>query len=131
MTTMTSVSGAPGPQLPMAVAGCGLDPAALRAQADRYRRLGAAAAAIDRDADHLRVSFAPDVDADLLAATIATERGCCPSLTVDYDPGARRLTITASGAEGRAALEAIASVLTEPAGGVTLDSGHAQAPRLH
>lgn len=104
-----------GVQLPMAVAGCGLDPAALRAQADRYRRLGAVATSIDHEADRVRVSFAAGVDSSLLAAAIATERGCCPSLALDYDPGGRRLTITASGPDGRAALGAIMTVLG-PAG---------------
>lgn len=81
--------------LPMAAAGCSLDAPALAEQAERYVRLGAGACAIERQADRLRISFAPGVDQDLLRRTIDVERGCCSFLTLDYDASARQLTLSA------------------------------------
>jgi hypothetical protein len=62
----------------MAVAVCSLDPGALGEQADRYHRLGAAERAIERRGDLLLITFDVAVDRDLVDATIATERRCCP-----------------------------------------------------
>ena len=80
-------------ELPMAIADCGLDPAALRAQVERYRVLGALAKVRRRSAFELTAQFPADPDPGLLRATIETERECCSFFTLDYAPRDRRLTV--------------------------------------
>ena len=95
----------------MAIADCALDPAALVEQADRYRRLAATAHTIERHDDCVLVTFEPNVNLDLLNATIATERRCCPFFALDYDASVRRLSMTVTDPLRRDALDTILSAL--------------------
>ncbi len=97
--------------LPMVVQGCGLGAAALSAQVDRYRRLMVPGADLHRTAQRLTVTFAADPDRDLLAETIAVERGCCAFFALDYDPGRRRLTIAVADPERAVSLDALQAAL--------------------
>jgi hypothetical protein len=98
-------------ELPMAVADCALEPGALREQADRYRRLGAAACVIKVDGERLLITFQSTVDRELVDATIATERRCCPFFALDYDASRRRLSISVADALRLDALDAVLSAI--------------------
>jgi hypothetical protein len=98
-------------ELPMAVAGCGLDDAALTEQLTRYRRLGAGAAVTRRSPLELAVDFAAAPDRGLLDTTIEVERGCCSFFALEYDKAARRLTVAVADPEHRTALDAIQAAL--------------------
>jgi hypothetical protein len=60
------------------IAECRLDLDELRVQRGRYRRLGRSVRRVGREPQTLTVGFAADVDAALLAETIAVESECCP-----------------------------------------------------
>ena len=81
--------------------GCTLSPAGLADQAGRAARLLPSVATVTRSEDELRVSFGPGVDRELVDELVATERGCCSFLEVDYDDSARLLRIGANDAQGR------------------------------
>jgi hypothetical protein len=102
-------------ELPMAIADCGLDEAALKAQVARYRELGARAVVKRRSALELTAQFAADPDRELLRTTIETERECCSFFMLDYAPGERRLTVAISDAARTGALDQIQAALTTPA----------------
>ena len=97
--------------LPMAIADCGLDPAALTQQLARYRRLGARAMVTRRSPVALTVDFTAEPDRDLLDTTVEVERGCCSFFTLDYDELAWRLTVAVADPERRNALDAIQAAL--------------------
>jgi hypothetical protein len=97
---------------PLPIAKCRLDVAGLRDQADRYRRLGATATHIERRHGALTVMFGDEPDEHLLTETIAVERDCCPFFEFDYQPSARRLSITVQRADQRLALDALHYALT-------------------
>jgi hypothetical protein len=99
-------------ELPMVIADCGLDEAALRAQVARYRELGAGAAVQRRSALELIVQFDTEPDPELLRTTIETERECCSFFTVDYASRERRLTVAVSDAARAGALDQIQAALT-------------------
>jgi hypothetical protein len=101
-----------GPGEALSVAECRLDAGGLRAQADRYRRLGATATRIERAGAALTGTFGPALDAALLHETIAVERQCCPFFAFDYDPARRRLSITVERPEQAPALDALHYALT-------------------
>jgi hypothetical protein len=99
-------------QVPMAVAGCGLDYQKLGGQLDRYSRLSRSVIALEQHAQRLEVSFSSAIDEQLLTQAVAVERSCCAFLTLDYDPSKRRLSISAEDTAGADALAAIRSALT-------------------
>jgi hypothetical protein len=99
-------------ELPMAVAGCGLDQAALTEQLTRYRRLGAGAAVTRRSPLELVVDFAAEPDRGLLDTTMQVERGCCSFFALDYDEAARRLTVAVADPERQGALDAIQAAVS-------------------
>ena len=86
---------------------CRLDLPQLRAQADRYRRLGATATRIESRDGTLTATFDAEFDERLLIDAIAVEHECCPFFSFDYDPGARRVAITVERPDQRPALEAL------------------------
>jgi hypothetical protein len=96
--------------LPMAPS-CALDDAGLRLQLERYRQAGVGARLIDRTPRSLVVELDEQVDAQLVAETIAIERECCPFFTLDWEPERRRLTVAVSQVEHEPALDAIAFAL--------------------
>jgi hypothetical protein len=102
-------------ELPMAIADCGLDPAALQAQVARYRKLGAGALVARRSAFELTAQFAADPDPELLRTTIETERECCSFFTLDYAPDDRRLTVAVSDSARTGALDQIQAALSAAA----------------
>jgi hypothetical protein len=64
---------------------CTLTPAQHKGQRDRYRRLHGAIQSVDRAPLELTVRFAPDVDEQLLAETVAVERECCKFLDIHQE----------------------------------------------
>jgi hypothetical protein len=99
-------------ELPMAIADCGLDPAALREQVARYRSLGAGATVQRVSELELAARFNADPDAELLRATIETERECCSFFTLAYAPAERRLTVAVADPARAGALDQIQAALT-------------------
>jgi hypothetical protein len=95
--------------LPMAIDDCSLDSGELARQAERYGRLGAVAASVNRSDRALRIELAEDAPLDLLERTIAVERGCCPFLSLSLDAGA--LTIAIEDDTHTAVLDAIEAAL--------------------
>jgi hypothetical protein len=99
-------------ELPMAIADCGLDAAALQEQVARYRTLGSGAAIQRRSALELTAQFAADPDPELLSTTIETERECCSFFALDYAPHARRLTVSVSDVARAGALDEMQAART-------------------
>jgi hypothetical protein len=97
---------APGVELPV-IAECRLDLPGLRAQRERYRRLGEHVAGIDRAARSFTVSFDAAVDPGLVAETVSVERACCPFFELGFDTGRRRLTVSVDDPRQAAALDAL------------------------
>lgn len=90
---------------------CALDEAGLRSQLERYRQAGQNARLIERTPRSLVVDLDQNVDAELIAETVAIERECCPFFTLTWEPDRRRLTISVSQAAHEPALDAIAFAL--------------------
>jgi hypothetical protein len=86
---------------------CALDESGLRLQLERYRELGRNARVIERTPRSLVAALADEVDAELVAETIAVERDCCPFFALAWEPARRRLTVSVSRAEHEPALDAI------------------------
>jgi hypothetical protein len=93
------------------IAECRLDLDGLRAQLERYRRLGVDAAEVARSPGSLTISFGAGVDRALLEETIAVETGCCTFFSFDYSAPDRLLRIGVERAEQDAALDALAFAL--------------------
>jgi hypothetical protein len=81
--------------------GCTLSLDELADQQGRAARLLPSVATLTRSEDELRVSFGLDVDSRLVEEMVATERGCCSFLEIDYDDSERLLRIGANDAQGR------------------------------
>jgi hypothetical protein len=90
---------------------CALDESGLRLQLERYRKIGRNARVIERTGRSLIAVLADDVDSELVAETIAVERGCCPFYGLAWEPARRQLTVSVSQAEHEPALDAIAFAL--------------------
>jgi hypothetical protein len=90
---------------------CALDESELRSQLERYRQAGRNARLIERTPRRLAVDLGDDVDAELVAETIAVERECCPFFALTWEPDLRRLTVAVSQAAEEPALDAIAFAL--------------------
>jgi hypothetical protein len=111
-------------ELPMAIADCDLDQAALSAQLERYRALGARAVVRRTSALELTAEFATDPDPELLRTAIETERECCSFFTLDYAPADRRLTVSIADPARVSALDLLASALTAGAPPTGPESEH-------
>jgi hypothetical protein len=98
-------------------AGCSLSPEALAEQRGRARRLVSHVVRVTGRADELHVTFADDIDRDVLEDLIATERSCCSFLSIDYDERKHLLSIGASDAEGREVVGRFHAFFKEEAGG--------------
>ena len=81
--------------------GCTLSPNGLADQAGRAARLLPSVSSLARSEDELRVTFAEGVDRALVDEVVATERGCCSFLEIEYDGDERVLRIGAHDAQGR------------------------------
>ena len=99
---------APGPS---SIAECGLDLDGSRAQRDRYRRLGADAAEVERRDGLLAIRFAESLDRGLLHETIETERECCPFFTFSWREDERLLEIGVAEPAQEPALDGLAFAL--------------------
>jgi hypothetical protein len=99
-------------ELPMVIADCGLDAAALQQQAARYRELGTRAVVRRESALELTVRFAADPDRELLDVTLEIERECCAFFTLEYAAADRRLTVAVSDPARTGALDEIEAALT-------------------
>jgi hypothetical protein len=104
-------------ELPMVIADCGLDAAALQQQAARYRELGTRAVVRRESALEMTVQFAADPDRELLDATLEIERQCCAFFTLDYAADDRRLTVGVSDPARAGALDEIEAALTAAGSG--------------
>lgn len=96
--------------LPMAPS-YALDEAGLRSQLERYRQAGQNARLIERTPHSLVVDLDEDVDAELVAETVAIERECCPFFALSWEPDRRRLTISVSQSAHEPTIDAIAFAL--------------------
>lgn len=101
--------------LPMAPSGCGLSDRHLAEQLARYRRLSATVLGVERGGATAQIRFSPRVEIDLLAQTLAIERGCCSFFTLDYNAAARVLAI-ATDTEHSDALSVLLMALTPSSG---------------
>lgn len=90
---------------------CALDEAGLRSQLERYRQAGRNARLIEQTPRSLVIDLDKDVDAKLVAETVAIERECCPFFALTWEPDRRRLTVSVSETAHEPALEAIAFAL--------------------
>jgi hypothetical protein len=90
---------------------CRLDAAGRREQADRYRRLSASVAAMQRADDALDLSFAAAVDVSLLRDAVEVERACCPFFDLRLDEPARTLRVAVARPYDRPALDALAEAM--------------------
>jgi hypothetical protein len=97
-------------ELPVAPAACSLDAGGQAEQGARYEALADSIESLDVVPGRVAVRLGAGLDRTLLAETIEVERGCCPFLTIDYDEGARTLTIDAD-SEHQAVLDGIAASL--------------------
>ncbi len=91
---------------------CRLDESGLRDQLERYGQISGHVDAVEREPGRVVVRFAPDLPRDRLEAALAVELVCCPFIGVDYQPAARRLTLTVEQAAHDPALGALADALT-------------------
>jgi hypothetical protein len=90
---------------------CALEQSGLRSQLERYRQAGRNARLIERTPRRLVADLGENVDAELVAETIAVERECCPFFALAWEPDRRRLTVSVSQAAHEPALGAIAFAL--------------------
>ncbi len=90
---------------------CALDEAGLRSQLERYRQAGRNARLIEQTPRSLVIDLDKDVDAKLVAETVAIERECCPFFALTWEPDRRRLTVSVLETAHEPALEAIAFAL--------------------
>ena len=93
---------------------CSLDAPGMRRQRSRYRRLARSLVQMSRHGDRLVVDFAPDLDRRALEQTLALERECCPFFRFSFDPRLRRLHVSVCENAATPALEALASLLSQP-----------------
>jgi hypothetical protein len=100
---------------------CVLDESGLRSQLERYRQAGRNACLIERTPRRLVAELDRDVDAQLVAETVAVERECCPFFVLTWEPDRRRLTVSVSQATHEPALDAIAFALNLQASGGTVE----------
>jgi hypothetical protein len=93
---------------------CALDESGLRMQLERYRQAGRNARLIERTPRRLVADLGDDVDAELVAKTVAVEQECCPFFALTWEPDRRRLTVAVSQAADEPGLDAIAFALNLP-----------------
>jgi hypothetical protein len=91
---------------------CALDESGLRSQLERYRQAGWNAHLIERTPRCLVADLDKDVDAELVAKTVAIERECCLFFALTWEPDRRRLTISVFQAAHEPAIDAIAFALS-------------------
>jgi hypothetical protein len=75
------------------IADCTLSVDGLAAQRSRASALRPSVERVERRPASLAVTFGAGVDRRLLDELIATERGCCSFMAIDYDEPARALRI--------------------------------------
>ena len=88
--------------------GCSLTAEGLLAQRGRAATLRRSVRSVERARDRLAVEFSPGVERRVLDELVRVEQGCCPFFDIDYDEGARRLTVSVSEPAREAALAALA-----------------------
>jgi hypothetical protein len=96
---------------------CSLGVAEMAAQLERYRELGQLAAVTEHEPGRIVVRFLEDPPPALLELTMRVERGCCPFISLEFEPRAHRLTISAEHPDHQPSLEAIAQALIVESGG--------------
>ena len=98
-------------ELPTLQASCDLDEAGVRAQAGRYRAIGAGAELLAREPGRLLSRLRVGVEPALVEEAIAIERECCPFFDIGWDPETRRLRFSVSRGEDDPAIDAVAHAL--------------------
>jgi hypothetical protein len=92
----------------MASGPCSLSDAELRAQLDRYRRIGSGGEGRWLSATSVELVVGRAVPDALVEQAVATERSCCPFFEMLWDPGSRRLAVAVTRVEDVPALDVIA-----------------------
>lgn len=95
----------------MASGSCTLSDAELRAQLERYRRVGTEGEGRWISATSVELVVGAAVPDALVEQAVATERSCCPFFELHWEPSRRRLVVAVSRAEDVPALEMIARSL--------------------
>jgi hypothetical protein len=86
---------------------CHLDLEGLRAQRERYRRLGKSLEDMEREPQSFTVRFDETLEPGLAEETVAVERECCPFFRLAFDAQERRLTVSVDHPEHAPALDAL------------------------
>lgn len=86
---------------------CALDDEAMRAQRERYARLGDDVRRIEREPTAVVVEFREAFDREALEDALAVERSCCPFFVFDFDEATRCLRTTVRENEQLPALDAM------------------------
>jgi hypothetical protein len=94
---------------------CSLSESELDQQIQRYRAFARGAREVRRDGPTVEVTAGPAVTDALVEELVATERSCCPFLSLDWDAAGRRLRIAAVKPSDEPVLELIAGALGVPA----------------
>jgi hypothetical protein len=94
------------------IAECRLDLDGLRAQRNRYGRIGQRVERLERRPQHLDLWLTPDADTDLVRETIAIERDCCPFYETSFSLAERRLSLSVADTAQDLALDAIHFAIT-------------------
>ena len=97
--------------LPTLPPSCSLDGPGQAAQAERYRRAGAAAELIESEPLRLVVRVGDEVPAGEIEELAAVERECCPFFEIDWRPSERLFAIGVGHQHEAPALDAIAYAL--------------------
>ena len=90
---------------------CKLSVPELREQHARYRRVAQWVEELHREGGAVVARLSPQADRDLVRATVAIERECCPFFEIGYDAAERLLSVSVSSEEHAPALQAIAHSL--------------------
>jgi hypothetical protein len=90
---------------------CSLDPAGVRGQRERYRRVGIGATIVRHSSRDFVVSLDDGVDIDDVDELLAVERECCPFFDLDWEPQTRLLSVSVSLVAHEPALAAIRDAL--------------------
>jgi hypothetical protein len=92
---------------------CALDAEGVRAQHDRYARLGPDVRRIEREPEAVVVEFRDRFDRQTLEEALAVELACCPFFLFEFDEDARRLRTTVREREQLPALDAMTYALSQ------------------
>jgi len=91
---------------------CRLNEISLREQLERYRRISAHTASIERRPQRIVAQFDAELPHGPLERALEIERRCCPFIDAEYEPAGRRLTLTVRDPSEDSALDALFEALS-------------------